>query len=389
MKMKNYLLLIVLLLSVSVQGQKKTDGVLEINFPNQINGTIILTELVFEGSNGVYLTVDSGRIANGMYSYKYKHRNVNTVQVRIIPKDSIKSIGIFVKNSYLGSYSDAIALDNHHAIITIDSLFLIKNNQYYRGSISGSPETDINHRLQNEKWNNKIVNRFIDPKRFFINKFDIIKENPGSEILLKKIYYDRDYYMLDTLQIVFSFFNNDVKNSAIGKKVSSYIKNKILFSKDGIRKNFVFYDANSKKYSFDDCLNGKSYALIVFWASWCGPCVREIPWITELYHKFNDQVAFVSLSIDSEKDKWTKALSEHPMEWLNLASFPESKTKVMDVFSMSSVPCFLVVDKTGKLILDGIKGYDFQNKNGVQKKITINNLDEYFNDILTVGDKKR
>jgi len=387
--MKNYLLLIVLLLSVSVQGQKKTDGVLEINFPNQINGTIILTELVFEGSNGVYLTVDSGRIANGMYSYKYKHRNVNTVQVRIIPKDSIKSIGIFVKNSYLGSYSDAIALDNHHAIITIDSLFLIKNNQYYRGSISGSPETDINHRLQNEKWNNKIVNRFIDPKRFFINKFDIIKENPGSEILLKKIYYDRDYYMLDTLQIVFSFFNNDVKNSAIGKKVSSYIKNKILFSKDGIRKNFVFYDANSKKYSFDDCLNGKSYALIVFWASWCGPCVREIPWITELYHKFNDQVAFVSLSIDSEKDKWTKALSEHPMEWLNLASFPESKTKVMDVFSMSSVPCFLVVDKTGKLILDGIKGYDFQNKNGVQKKITINNLDEYFNDILTVGDKKR
>lgn len=387
--MKNYLLLIVLLLSVSVQGQKKTDGVLEINFPNQINGTIILTELVFEGSNGVYLTVDSGSIANGMYSYKYKHRNVNTVQVRIIPKDSIKSIGIFVKNSYLGSYSDAIALDNHQAIITIDSLFSIKNNQYYRGSISGSPETDIKNRLQNEKWNNKIVNRFTDPKRFFINKFDIIKENPGSEILLQKIYYDRDYYMLDTLQMVLSFFNNDVKNSAIGKKVSSYIKNKILFSKDGIRKNFVFYDAKSKKYSFDDCLNGKSYALIVFWASWCGPCVREIPWITELYNRFKDQVAFVSLSIDSEKGKWTNALSEHPMEWLNLAGFPESKTKVMDLFSMSSVPCFLIVDKTGKLILDGIKGHDFQYKDGVQKKITINNLDEYFNDILTARENKR
>ena len=162
-----------------------------------------------------------------------------------------------------------------------------------------------------------------------------------------------------------------------------------MFSKDGIRKYFVFYDANSKKYSFDDCLNGKSYALIVFWASWCGPCVREIPWITELYHKFNDKVAFVSMSVDSEKSNWIKALEEHPMEWLNLAGFPESKTKVMDVFSMSSVPCFLVVDNTGKLILDGIKGHDFQNKNGVQKRITLNNLDEYFNDILTEEDKKR
>lgn len=387
--MKIYFLLIILLLSVSIQGQKNTDGVLEINFPNQINGTIILTELVFEGSNGVYLTVDSGRVDNGKYVFRYKHRDVHTVQVRIIPKDSIKPIGVFVKNLYLGGYSDAVALDNHHAIVTIDSLFSFKNHQMYRGSINGSPETDIMNRLSNEEWNDKIVNRFTDPKSFFINKFDIIKENIGSEILLKKIYDDRDYYKLDTLKMVLSFFDNDVKNSAIGKKVSLYIKNKILFSKDGIRKYFVFYDANSKKYSFDDCLNGKSYALIVFWASWCGPCVREIPWITELYHKFNDKVAFVSMSVDSEKSNWIKALEEHPMEWLNLAGFPESKTKVMDVFSMSSVPCFLVVDNTGKLILDGIKGHDFQNKNGVQKRITLNNLDEYFNDILTEEDKKR
>jgi thiol-disulfide isomerase/thioredoxin len=389
MRMKIYFLLSVLLFSVNILGQKNTDGVLEINFPNQINGTIVLTEIVFEGRNGVDLTVDSGRVDNGKYVFKYKHRDVNTIQARIILKDSIKPIGIFVKNLYhQGVYSDALALDNHHAIVTIDSLFSVKDFQIYRGTINGSPETDMDCRLSNELFNEKLVERFTDPKSFFINKFDIIKENPGSEILLKKIYDDRDYYKLDTLKMVLSFFDNDVKNSAIGKKVNLYIKNKILFSKDGIRKNFVFYDANSKKYSFDDCLNGKSYALIVFWASWCGPCVREIPWITELYNRFKDQVAFVSLSVDSEKDKWIKALAEHPMGWLNLAGFPESKTKVMDVFSISFVPCFLVVDKTGKLILDGIKGYDFQNKDGVQKKITINNLDEYFNDILTVGEKK-
>jgi len=387
--MKINFLLIILLLSVSIQGQKNTDGVLEINFPNKINGTIVITENVLEGRNSVDLTVDSSRVDKGKYVFRYKHRDLNTVQVRMIPKDSIKPIGVFVKNLYLGAYTGIIVLDNHHAVITIDSLFSIKNYQMYRGSINGSPETDIECRLSNELFNKKLVDRFTDSKSFFINKFDILKENPESEILLKKIFDDRDYYTFDTLKVAFSFFSNDVKNSAIGKKVNLYIKNKILFSKDGIRKNFVFYDANSKKYSFDDCLNGKSYALIVFWASWCGPCVREIPWITELYHKFKDQVAFVNLSVDSDKAKWIKALADYPMEWLNLAGFPESDTKVMDVFSMSFVPCFLVVDKTGKLILDGIKGYDFQDKNGVQKKITINYLDEYFNDILTVGDKKK
>ena len=75
----------------------------------------------------------------------------------------------------------------------------------YRGSINGSPETDIMNRLSNEEWNDKIVNRFTDPKSFFINKFDIIKENIGSEILLKKIYDDRDYYKLDTLKMCFHF----------------------------------------------------------------------------------------------------------------------------------------------------------------------------------------
>lgn len=382
MKMKIYFLLSVLLLSVSIQGQKKADGVLEIVFPNKINGTIVLTDI-----NSSHLTVDSGRVTNGKYVFRYKHTDVKKAQIRIIPKDSINPINIYVKNLYLGGYNDAIALDNHHAIIKIDSLFSKKNFRMYRGSINGSPETDLICRLINEEFNNNIANRFTDPTKFFINKYDIIKENPGSQILLKRIYDDRDFYKLDTLKLLLSLFNNDVNSSAIGKKVNTYIKNKQLLSKDGINKNFVFYDANSKKYNFKDCINGKSYALIVFWASWCGPCVKEIPWITELYHKFKDQVAFVSVSIDSEKAKWIKALADYPMEWLNLAGFPESKTKVVDVFNMSSVPCYLVVDKTGNLIQDGIKGYDYQNKNGIQKKITINNMDEYFNDILAVGNK--
>ena len=65
MKMKINFLLIILLLSVSIQGQKNTDGVLEINFPNKINGTIVITENVLEGRNSVDLTVDSSRVDNG------------------------------------------------------------------------------------------------------------------------------------------------------------------------------------------------------------------------------------------------------------------------------------------------------------------------------------
>jgi len=61
--------------------------------------------------------------------------------------------------------------------------------------------------------------------------------------------------------------------------------------------------------------DNKSLAyIIVFWASWCGPCRSEIPEIKEIYKKYkNSKVDIINISIDENTNSWKKALVEEKM----------------------------------------------------------------------------
>ncbi len=114
-------------------------------------------------------------------------------------------------------------------------------------------------------------------------------------------------------------------------------------------------------YIFEDGKQGENlkeykgkYLLIDFWASWCGPCRKSIPALKKLYKKYGSKdFEIISVSIDSEKANWLKAVDEEDMPWPQI--FTEDVGKdVMSKYQFGFIPFLVMIDKEGKIMHRGI-----------------------------------
>jgi len=101
-------------------------------------------------------------------------------------------------------------------------------------------------------------------------------------------------------------------------------------------------------------LRGK-VVVIDFWATWCGPCVAEMPKMKKLYAEYHDRgVEFIGVSLDQPKEKGgldslKKFVKEKGIEWPQYYQGNFWKSKFSSSWGINSIPCVFVVDTEGKL----------------------------------------
>ena len=99
-------------------------------------------------------------------------------------------------------------------------------------------------------------------------------------------------------------------------------------------------------------LKGK-YVYIDVWATWCGPCLREIPSLKEVEEDYkNKNVQFVSISIDEAKDydKWKSMVSEKQLGGIQLMADNNWKSKFVEDYAIMGIPRFILIDPQGNII---------------------------------------
>lgn len=108
--------------------------------------------------------------------------------------------------------------------------------------------------------------------------------------------------------------------------------------------NVKLLDVNGKEVSFGTFL-GK-FVYVDVWASWCAPCIKEIPYIKQLEQDLAGRVTFVSISADTNVEAWKRKSAQLGLHGNQLLS---SDGQLMRSLNIASIPRFLLYDPSGNL----------------------------------------
>lgn len=236
-------------------------------------------------------------------------------------------------------------------------------------------QTDENMKILKEASENLDKTYALQTQEFV----NMIPRYSRSNALMAIIYNNFFSSPADKLQELLNSFDKSMQSNYYAKAMLNQINRTKACEIGQSAPDFEVKDLNGNPVKLSS-LRGQ-YVLIDFWASWCGPCRKEIPNLKNVYAEFKDKgLKLVGLSIDDSEANWHKAVEEEKLDYLQLW---DSEKATMKLYNYNGIPFIILVSPEGIILEKNLRGTEVREK--VMKHISggsfkINaNLDKPFN----------
>lgn len=172
--------------------------------------------------------------------------------------------------------------------------------------------------------------------------------NENKDNVLGLFFYMQDAYEKPLAEMEADMASNPVL--AASKQAQALQNTLRVQSETGEGKHYkdfsVEYDGKTVKFS--DYVKPGRYTIVDFWASWCGPCVRQLKVIKELYAKYKDKgLDVVGVAVWDKPEDTLEAIKSHDLKWPCIIN---AQTIPTDLYGIQGIPCILLINPEGIIV---------------------------------------
>lgn len=302
------------------------------------------------------LLLDSTLVADNKYSFEADNYEGVTLPVQAVT--SVGKVGMMMTEAPVVS-PVMFFLEKGDIKINITEKTL---------SLAGSPSNDkfntfyeTASKLQNQEQPNmeQAVQLQKDLGQVFV---DVIKSNVDNNIGHTLIMSEMTAQLLSPEQTkeILPLITEDFKTKYThASDIIEFMERKVKsLMEEIVDATLIKEDASTA--DLREVVKGNKYTLIDFWASWCRPCINEIPTMKTAYADYKAKgFEIVGISIDQDQEEWKKAVKEHDMTWLQ---FTDQEGATADEYGVSTIPHTLLVDSEGKVVARNLRGEQLSQK---------------------------
>lgn len=165
-------------------------------------------------------------------------------------------------------------------------------------------------------------------------------ELSAEEILATVKAYPKEIQKMDEFVVVREYAENMLK-SEIGKPYT----------------NITLPNVDGEEVSLKDVVMANKVVLLDFWASWCRPCMGEMPYLLEAYATYHDKgFEIYGVSLDEDGEAWKSTIENQGMKWVNVSELTGWQTEPVKQYSVGSIPANFLINAKGEIIAKDLRG---------------------------------
>lgn len=105
---------------------------------------------------------------------------------------------------------------------------------------------------------------------------------------------------------------------------------------------------NDSVFRLSDHVGKGKYVLVDFWASWCGPCIRQTAVIKDLYKEYGPKgLEVIGVAVWDKPEDTLKGIESHELPWMNVINAQSIPT---DIYGIQGIPCIILFGPDGKIL---------------------------------------